>query len=140
MDEIQNSLELLIEKVNTKVSLDCVILFGSRSRDDYTSSSDIDIIFIGDFQDKFIERSTIVLENFDFHLKVGIDAFCYTQDEFKRMFYRGVVSILDSIDHGICMYGNAFFDDYVKKLNYFKSKGLKRSPPVWILPKEMSVE
>lgn len=139
-DQIQENLLGLINKVNKVVPLECVILFGSRSRQDYTSHSDIDIIFVGDFQEKFINRSSIVIKNFDFSMGLGIDAFCYTPEEFKKMFYEGVVSLLDAIDHGVCLYGLGFFNEYLQKLNHFKNKGLKRIPPVWIIPEEMSLD
>lgn len=139
-DQIQESLLELINQVNKVVSLNCVILFGSRSRQDYTSHSDIDMIFVGDFKEKFINRSSVIFQNFDYSLGVGVDAFCYTPDEFKKLFYDGIVSILDAIDHGICLHGSEFFNEYLQKLNHFKSKGLKRTPPVWIIPEEMSLE
>ncbi len=139
-EDILEALNVLIHKVGKSIPLRCVILFGSRARKDYTLHSDIDIIFVGDFLDKFINRSSIVLENFDIHLGLGIDAFCYTPDEFEKMFYEGVVSILDAIDHGKCLYGLVFFKKYEKNLEYLKSKGLRREPPVWILPAEMSLD
>jgi predicted nucleotidyltransferase len=139
-EDILEALNVLIHKVGKSIPLRCVILFGSRARKDYTLHSDIDIIFVGDFLEKFINRSLIVLENFDIHLGLGIDAFCYTPDEFEKMFYEGVVSILDAIDHGKCLYGLVFFKKYEKKLEYLKSKGLRREPPVWILPAEMSLD
>lgn len=139
-DQIKENLLELINRISKIVTLDCVILFGSRSRQDYTSHSDIDIIFVGDFQENFINRSSIIINNFDYSMGVGIDAFCYTPEEFKKMFYEGVVSLLDAIDHGVCLYGFEFFNDFIQKLNYFKNKGLKRIPPVWIIPEEMSLE
>jgi len=38
-----------------------IILFGSRARSDYRESSDLDIIFVGDFKEPFIKRSSIIL-------------------------------------------------------------------------------
>ena len=136
--EIQAILKTQIHKITPFVSIDCVILFGSRARNDNMRYSDIDLTIVGAFKEDFIHRSSIILENFDIKLiKLGIDTFCYTPNEFKMMFYEGIVSILDAIDHGICLFGQEFFLNYQKKLKYFKSRGLKRDPPVWIIPKEM---
>jgi hypothetical protein len=66
-----------------------------------------------------------------------MDAFCYRADEFDKMFHEGVVSILDAIDHGICIFGQDFYNNYKTKLKKLKEKGLKRDPPVWILPENM---
>jgi predicted nucleotidyltransferase len=139
-EEFQNKLKDLIIKIQQKISLDCVILFGSRARGDYTPYSDIDMIFIGNFKEKFINRSSLILEQFDFHLGIGIDAFCYTPNEFKKMFIEGIVSILDSIDHGICLYGFEFYNQYRKWLEHLKTKGLRRDPPVWFLPEKMTFD
>jgi len=128
----------LSENVNKKVRLECVILFGSRARKDYLKNSDLDIIFVGDFEESFINRSTVIYEHFN--LSLGLDAFCYRAKEFNKMFYEGVVSILDAIDHGICIYGFDFYNEYKEKLEKLKEKGLKRDPPVWILPESMFLD
>ncbi len=136
----QDKIKMIISKIREKISLDCVILFGSRARNDYMPYSDIDLIYIGDFKEKFINRASLILDHFKFQLGVAIDAFCYTPSEFKKMFREGIVSILDAIDHGICLYGFEFFQDYKERLDYLKTKGLRREPPVWILPEEMSFD
>jgi len=56
------------------------------------------------------------------------------------MFHEGIVSILDAIDHGICVFGYGFYKDYKEKLEKLKEKGLKRDPPVWILPENMFLD
>ena len=137
---LQEFLGVLTKKLLADISLDCAILFGSRARDNFMPYSDIDMIFVGDFKEKFIERPSLIFEHFDFTVGVGIDAFCYTPGEFKKMFLKGVVSILDAIDHGICIYGLDFYNEFKKQLERLKNKGLKRDPPVWILPDEMTFD
>lgn len=127
-----------MNELNGVLSLECVILFGSRARKDYMPYSDVDLIFIGDFKEKFIKRGAVIYEKFDF--RVGLDAFCYTPKEFEKMFQEGIVSILDAIDEGICLLGRDFFKRYKKKINNLKSKGLRKEPPVWILPKSMAID
>lgn len=121
--------------INKKISLECVILFGSRARSDFMENSDLDIIFVGDFNEPFIHRPSIIYEHYK--LSLGLDAFCYRADEFDKMFHEGVVSILDAIDHGICIFGHDFYNHYKNKMQKLKEKGLKRDPPVWILPESM---
>ncbi|TFG01237.1 MAG: nucleotidyltransferase domain-containing protein, partial [Promethearchaeota archaeon] len=106
--------------------------FGSRARNDYLPHSDIDIMLIGDFKEKFINRSKIAYEIYDFSL--GFDAFCYTPEEFDEMFHQGIVSNLDAIDEGKCLFGNEFFQKYKNELEKLKKRGLKKEPLVWILP------
>jgi predicted nucleotidyltransferase len=138
-EEIIKSIRNLIDNVNRKIELECVILFGSQARNEAMPHSDIDLIFIGDFKKKFIKRSKIIYDNFNFEIGKGLDAFCYTPLEFETMFYEGVVSILDSIDEGICLYGEKFFKKFQVLLKKLKEKGLKKDPPVWILPKSMEI-
>jgi len=137
--EMIQTLKSLIEAVNKKIDLYCVILFGSQARNEAMSYSDIDLIFVGDFKKKFTKRSKIIYNNYNFDIGKGLDAFCYTPSEFKTMFYEGIVSILDSLDEGICLFGKEFFNTYKKKLNILKRRGLKKDPPVWILPKSMEI-
>ena len=129
-----------IKKVKTKITLDCVILFGSRARSDFTPYSDIDLIFVGNFKEKFINRSSLILELLSNSFGVGLDVFCYTSDEFKDMFYQGTVSILDAIDHGVCLFGVKFYKEYKNLMEDFKNKGLKRDPPVWIILEDTLID
>lgn len=137
--ELVKSFNSLIKNVNRKINLECVILFGSQARNEAMPQSDIDLIFIGDFEKKFTRRSKIIYNNYNFDLGRGLDAFCYTASEFDKMFYEGVVSILDSIDEGICLLGEEFFEKYKKILNKLKERVLKKDPPVWILPESMEI-
>lgn len=116
----------------------CIILFGSRARKNYHSRSDIDVIVVADFSRKFIDRGDPVRYRYEGNFP--LDLFCYTPEEFEQMFFKGIVSILDSIDEGICLYGDDFFKDYKTKLDILKSRGLKKDPPVWILPERMVIE
>ena len=136
--DLKDYLIKLSEIINKKVSLECVILFGSRARSDFMENSDLDMIFVGDFIESFINRSTIIYEHYK--LSLGLDAFCYRANEFNKMFHEGIVSILDSIDHGICVFGSDFYKNYKEKLERLKEKGLKRDPPVWILPESMFLD
>jgi len=136
--DLKEYLIKLLEIINKKVPLECVILFGSRARGDYMENSDLDIIFVGDFKESFINRPTIIYKHYK--LSLGLDAFCYRANEFNKMFHEGIVSILDAIDHGICVFGYNFYNDYKEKLEKLKDKGLKRDPPVWILPESMFLD
>ncbi|MBD3214788.1 MAG: hypothetical protein GF311_19410 [Candidatus Lokiarchaeota archaeon] len=139
LNELIDSIKNLVKKVKKRIDLECVILFGSQARNEAMPYSDIDLIFIGDFEKKFSDRSKVIYNNYHFNLGLGLDAFCYTPTEFENMFYEGVVSILDSIDEGICLYRERFFKNFQVLLNKLKEKGLKKVPPVWILLKSMEI-
>ncbi|MGQ4873140.1 MAG: nucleotidyltransferase domain-containing protein [Promethearchaeota archaeon] len=134
-NELILKLKEFIKIIKNKYQLKCVILFGSRARGDYLDYSDIDLIVVGQFTEKFINRGLEFYENLK--IEKAIDVFCYTPEEFKEMFLRGIVSILDAIDEGICLYGKEFFQEYRQKLKILKEFGLRKDPPVWILPKNI---
>ncbi|MHA1336454.1 MAG: hypothetical protein ACTSPW_12010 [Promethearchaeota archaeon] len=121
-NELILKLKEFIKIIKNKYQLKCVILFGSRARGDY-------------LDEKFINRGLEFYENLK--IEKAIDVFCYTPEEFKEMFLRGIVSILDAIDEGICLYGKEFFQEYRQKLKILKEFGLRKDPPVWILPKNI---
>lgn len=137
-EELINYLKQFAKKMEEFYTLECVILFGSQARGDFKPYSDIDLIIVGDFKEKFIDRGKFFYEKHNY--KVGLDAFCYKPQEFNKMFNKGTVSILDAIDEGICLLGPNFFNDYKEKLIKLKKIGLKKDPPVWILPKTMFIE
>ena len=55
-----------VNELNGVLSLECVILFGSRARKDFMSYSDVDLIFIGNFKEKFIKRGLLFTRNLIF--------------------------------------------------------------------------
>ena len=136
--DILNNIGRLIDFLKHTHDLKCVILFGSRARGDFQSYSDIDLIIIGDFDQKFIDRGDFIREKYEG--KEALDVFCYTAEEFNEMFFKGVVSVLDSIDEGISLFGKDYFEEYQIKLRKLKEKGLRKDAPVWILPESMTIE
>ena len=136
--KIVEYLSELIKEIKNIYSLNCAILFGSQARGDFVPYSDIDLIFIGDFKEKFTKRGDMIYKKHNW--KWGLDAFCYTPQEFDDMFSMGIVSILDAIDEGICLLGEDFFKEYKAKLKILKNRGLRKDPPVWILPKSMKIK
>lgn len=136
--KIMEYLSEFIKEIEHYYPLNCVILFGSQARGDFKPYSDIDLIFVGEFKEKFTKRGDIIYEKHNW--KWGLDAFCYTPQEFDDMFSMGIVSILDAIDEGICLLGEDFFKEYKAKLKILKNRGLRKDPPVWILPKSMKIK
>lgn len=128
----------LVEKICNFFPINCIILFGSQARDNFTPHSDVDLLIVGDFKEKFIDRGNFIYENYDFEW--GLDAFCYTPNEFENMFNKGTVSVLDAIDEGICLFGFDFFEKFKKKIEQLKERGLRKDPPVWILPESMIID
>ena len=125
--DLKDYLIKLSEIINKIMPLNCVILFGSRAGSDYMQNNDLDTIFVRNFKESFINRSTMIYEHYK--LSLDLDAFCYKANEFEKIFHDGVESILDAIDHGICVFGFDFYNDYKEKLEKLKKKDLKEILP-----------
>ncbi len=128
---INEELNKFIAKVKRDVKIKCLILFGSRARGDFGPYSDVDLILIADFSKNFLERaySLLILNESRFNFEL----FCYTEEEFEKMFTSGNALILDAIYDGIPLEGFHFFELYKNKMNEMIQKGLKRSSCTWIL-------
>ena len=89
-----------LDKLNEKFSPELVILFGSRSRDDYLDHSDYDFIIVSDkFRGiHFLERIYELLVLWDFD--EDVDFLPYTPEEFKRK--KGQIGIVKhAVEEGI---------------------------------------
>ena len=128
---IKEEISDFISKIKKGFDLTCVILFGSRARGDYTQFSDVDLIIIGKFSEKFLDRPLKLLakNNSPYNFEI----FCYTQLEFDLMFKRGNALILDAIYEGIPLEGRKFFNLYKERMKLLQKQGLKRSNCTWIL-------
>lgn len=120
-----------ISEINKIVKINCIILFGSQARGDFTPYSDVDLILIGDFKEKFMKRASKLLTYNKSNLNIEI--FCYTKKEFEKMFSDGNALILDAIYEGLPLKGDDFFKLYKSRFDEMIKKGLKRSNCTWIL-------
>ena len=76
---VKQFINLIIKKFNLKK----VIIFGSFARGDYHKGSDLDLIIVGEFKERFIDRIGKIIELNESDLE--IDAMVYTEDEFQKM-------------------------------------------------------
>ncbi|NQE53178.1 hypothetical protein C5S29_06260 [ANME-1 cluster archaeon GoMg3.2] len=79
--EIDNKLKELAKKVRVKYKVSKIIVFGSYARKDLNEGSDIDLVIVGNFKDKFHKRIPDVLGLTD----LPIEPLCYTEEEFRAM-------------------------------------------------------
>lgn len=77
-----------------------IIIFGSIAKNNYTGTSDVDIVIILKESDlNFIERIVKYRKYFD--LDIGVDLFVYTFSEFEKMKRENNFFIKEIIDFGI---------------------------------------
>jgi hypothetical protein len=95
---VKRFLNLIIKKFNLKK----IIIFGSFARGDYHKGSDLDLVIVGEFKDRFIDRigKIIALNNSD----LEIEAMVYTEEEFQKMIQERRPFIEQVLEEGIVVY------------------------------------
>ncbi|MEW6040446.1 MAG: nucleotidyltransferase domain-containing protein [Elusimicrobiota bacterium] len=81
--EVDKSIIELIHKIRDKFHPEKIILFGSRARGDNRKSSDVDILIVGDFKERYFDRVGKILEMND--TKYDLQPWIYSYEEFSRM-------------------------------------------------------
>lgn len=79
--EIDYKLKELAQILQKKYKITKIIVFGSYVRGDLNEGSDIDLLIVGDFKEKFHKRSAGILNLTD----LPLEPFCYTKEEFREM-------------------------------------------------------
>ncbi len=80
-EKIHVELEDFIKQLKNKFQISSIYLFGSFATGDIHEASDIDLIIIGDFKERFIERIGMILEL----TNLPIEPLVYTENEFQDM-------------------------------------------------------
>lgn len=95
---VKRFLNLIIKKFNLKK----IIIFGSFARGDYHKGSDLDLVIVGEFKDRFIDRigKIIALNNSD----LEIEAMVYTEEGFQKMIQERRPFIEQVLEEGIVVY------------------------------------
>ncbi len=79
--ELFDKINRFVEKLVSRIKVKKVYLFGSVARNDFNEGSDIDIAIIGDFKERFLDRTGKILEMTD----LPVEPLCYTEDEFEKL-------------------------------------------------------
>jgi len=95
---VKRFLNLIIEKFNLKK----IIIFGSFARGDYHKGSDLDLVIVGEFKERFIDRIGKIIELNDSDLE--IEAMVYTEEEFQKMIQERRPFIEQVLEEGIVVY------------------------------------
>lgn len=76
-------LKTFIKLIKKKYKIDLILLFGSRARNDYFLSSDIDLIIVSDdFKDIFFSNRIANILEF-WNVSIDLEPLCYTKEEFE---------------------------------------------------------
>ena len=95
---VKRFINLIIKKFNPKK----IIIFGSFARGDYHKESDLDLVIVGEFKERFIDRIGKIIELNDSDLE--IEAMVYTEEEFQKMIQEKRPFIEQVLEEGIVVY------------------------------------
>lgn len=95
---VKRFLNLIIKKFNLKK----IIIFGSFARGDYHKGSDLDLVIVGEFKERFIDRIGKIIELNKSDLE--IEAMVYTEEEFKKMIKERRPFIEQALEEGVVVY------------------------------------
>jgi len=95
---VKRFINLIIKKFN----LNKIIIFGSFARGDYHKGSDLDLVIVGEFKERFIDRIGKIIELNDSDLE--IDVMVYTEEEFQKMIQERRPFIEQALEEGIVVY------------------------------------
>ena len=95
---VKRFINLIIKKFNLKK----IIIFGSFARGDYHKGSDLDLIIVGEFKERFIDRIGKIIELNESDLE--IDVMVYTEEEFQKMIKERRPFIEQALEEGIVVY------------------------------------
>ncbi len=97
--EIDIKLQELAKKLRAKYRVSKIIVFGSYVRADLNEGSDIDLVIVADFKNKFHKRIAGVLGLTD----LPIEPLCYTEDEFRKMILNENDFISEVLKEGVTL-------------------------------------
>lgn len=95
-EEILEALRSFVKELKEKLPVREVFLYGSFATGNIHEGSDIDLIVVGDFKERFVERIGKILEMTD----LPIEPLVYTTKEFQAMQEGRNPFIMEVLRHG----------------------------------------
>lgn len=96
-ESLKLEIKRLAGKIRLRWNVERIILYGSVARGDYNEASDVDLIVVADFKERFHKRPGEIMEM----TELPVEAICYTKEEFEDMLKRQNPFVCTVIDEGI---------------------------------------
>lgn len=100
-EAIVERVRIFAKELETHLPVKQVYLYGSFARGEIHEGSDIDLIVIGDFKERFAERIGLILNLTD----LPIEPLVYTEAEFQEMIKTGNPFIREVMERGLRLLG-----------------------------------
>jgi predicted nucleotidyltransferase len=97
--QIPEKLRKFAARLRKRYRLKAIYLFGSCARGAFHEGSDIDLVIVGDFKERFFDRIGSVMDLTD----LPIEPLVYTPDEFAQMLKNGNPLMEEVVRHGIAL-------------------------------------
>ncbi len=129
----QTGIQAYCQRVVAVFQPDCVIVHGSVARGDYTPYSDVDIIVVGGkLPSNFFQRMFELNRMRDG--QTPIEAVAYSRDEWENMRRQFHLTVLETMEWGIPLHGEALFAVWKAEFERWKKMGLRRKDTGWSMP------
>ncbi|GAB7015242.1 nucleotidyltransferase domain-containing protein [Methanogenium cariaci] len=85
------------EEIRSRMDIDRIILYGSVARGDFNEGSDVDLLIVADFKERFHKRPLDIFDITD----LPIEPVCYTRQEFEELVRNKNPFVLSVCEEGI---------------------------------------
>jgi predicted nucleotidyltransferase len=109
------SLEEIRDRIVSSMHPDSIILFGSRSRGEESSSSDVDILIVNDTPERPIDRR-MAAERLLVDRALPLDIFVYTPQEMRKLHAQGSPFIREVVETGKVVYMRTSTEVWLREL------------------------
>lgn len=102
-NELITKLKEFKQQIIKKYGVKKIILFGSYSKETTNEESDVDLIIVGDFEDKSnLKRAPIFYREWHLvqNIDLPVDIICYTSEEFDRLKTQ-ITIVKEAIEEGM---------------------------------------
>jgi len=96
--EVREKIDEYVREIVEKLRPSLVVLFGSFASGDINEGSDVDILVVADFKEKFLDRIKALMDLNRF--QIPIEPVGYTPEEFEEMKRRGNLFVAEVLERG----------------------------------------
>lgn len=96
--EVREKIDEYVREIVEKLRPSLVVLFGSFASGDINEGSDVDILVVADFKEKFLDRIKALMDLNRF--QIPIEPVGYTPEEFEEMRKRGNLFVAEVLERG----------------------------------------
>jgi len=102
--DFKEKLKSFIHAINSLFDITKIILFGSFARGDFHENSDVDLVIVGKFKNRFFDRIGKILDLVP--KGITIEPFIYNDEEIEKMIKKENPFILNALSEGIILLSN----------------------------------